>query len=499
MAPSNGGTVAPLCALVIFGASGDLTSRKLMPALAELNNRGFLAAGFTVVGVARTEMSDNDFRDRMSNAVENAPDTWTALAQSFRYLNGDYSDPATYERLTHVLGEVDVAAGRPAGTGNRLYYFAAPPSTFPLLIQGLGHAGLSKAPDSTGFVRVVIEKPYGRDLKSAASLDDTVHDVFDESQVFRIDHYLGKETVQNLLALRFSNTIFEPLWNRNYVDHVEITVAESLGVGHRGGFYEEAGALRDIVQNHVMQVLALTLMEAPSTMDSTGIRDEKVKALRSIVAFDHATLDQNVVRAQYEDGLVDGEKAIAYRAEEGVRPTSHTETYVAMRILVDNWRWAGVPIYVRTGKRLAKRVTEVAMHFRAAPHLPFAARMAKHLEPNSLIVRIQPDSGISLRFGAKVPGQAFVVRTATMDFNYDEQFTEEDLDGYERLLLDALLGDSTLFIRSDEVAQAWRIVEPLLEAFSDHDFPLARYNSGTWGPGEADRLVDRAGNRWRNP
>jgi glucose-6-phosphate 1-dehydrogenase len=490
---------APLSALIIFGASGDLTTRKLMPALAELTDRGFLAPGFTVVGVARTEMTDDDFRARMAAAVENAPASWAATTARFRYITGDYSDPACFQHLHQVLEEVDIASGITGGTGNRLYYFAAPPSTFPILIKGLGEAGLNKANTPTGFARVVIEKPFGRDGKTAAELDTTIHEYFDESQVFRIDHYLGKETVQNLLALRFSNTIFEPLWNRNYVDHVEITVAESIGVGHRGGFYEEAGALRDIVQNHVMQVLALTLMEPPSTMDSTGIRDEKVKALRSIMTFSDRALEENVIRAQYDDGLVDGEKAIGYRLEDGVNPHSTTETYIAMKFMVDNWRWAGVPIYVRTGKRLAKRVTEVAMHFRRAPHLPFAERMSRKLEPNSLIVRIQPDSGISLRFGAKVPGQAFVVRTAHMDFDYAEQFSEEDLDGYERLLLDALLGDSTLFIRSDEVEQAWRIVDPMLRAFSDPDFPLARYNGGTWGPGEADRLLDRFGHRFRTP
>ena len=435
----------------------------------------------------------------MTDAAPDFAETWGPLAATFRYITGDYSDPKCFERLHQVLGEVDIAAGIPAGTGNRVFYFAAPPSTFPLIINGLGASGLNKPTTPEGFVRVVIEKPYGHDGASAAALDATVHASFDESQVFRIDHYLGKETVQNLLALRFSNTIFEPLWNRNYVDHVEITVAESLGVGHRGGFYEEAGALRDIVQNHVMQVLALTLMEAPGSMDSTGIRDEKVKALRSIVSFDERSIATDVVRGQYDEGLVDGEKAIGYRGEEGVNPKSQTETFVAMRLAVDNWRWAGVPIYVRTGKRLQKRVTEVAMHFRRAPHLPFAARMSKKLEPNSLIVRIQPDSGISLRFGAKVPGQAFVVRTASMDFKYDEQFHEEDLDGYERLLLDAFHGDSTLFIRADEVAEAWRIVDPLLQAFADPDHPLARYNSGTWGPPESDRLLDRSGNRWRTP
>jgi glucose-6-phosphate 1-dehydrogenase len=486
----------PPSVLVIFGASGDLTSRKLMPALAELIDRGFLNPQFSVVGVARTEMTDDDFRSRMATAVEPAPPSWAAATQRFRYITGEYNAPETFAQLTEVLNELEVSMG---GVCNRLYYFAAPPSTFPILVSSLGQAGLNKPTTTGGFVRVVIEKPYGRDATSASDLDDTVHAVFDESQVYRIDHYLGKETVQNLLALRFANAIFEPLWNRQYLDHVEVTVAESIGVGHRGGFYEEAGALRDIVQNHVMQVLALILMEAPATMDANGIRDEKVKALRSVVNFSEHDLDQRVVRGQYDEGLSEGEKVAGYRQEEGVSPSSHTETFVAMRLTVDNWRWAGVPIYVRTGKRLPKRVTEVAMHFRAAPHLAFAQKLSKKLEPNSLIVRIQPDSGISLRFGAKVPGQAFAVRTASMDFDYDSQFTEEDLDGYERLLLDAMLGDQTLFIRSDEVAEAWRIVTPLLNAFADPDFPLSRYAAGTWGPAESDALLQRDGRKWRQP
>jgi glucose-6-phosphate 1-dehydrogenase len=486
----------PPSVLVIFGASGDLTSRKLMPALAELIDRGFLSPQFTVVGVARTEMSDQDFRTRMATAVDPAPASWTEASARFRYITGEYTSPETFALLTEVLNEIEVTMG---GICNRLYYFAAPPSTFPILINSLGQAGLNKPTTSGGFVRVIIEKPYGRDAASATELDTVVHAAFDESQVYRIDHYLGKETVQNLLALRFANAIFEPLWNRQYVDHVEVTVAESIGVGHRGGFYEEAGALRDIVQNHVMQVLALVLMEAPATMDANGIRDEKVKALRSVVNFSEHDLENRVVRGQYGEGLAEGEKAVAYRGEEGVSPTSHTETFLAMRLTVDNWRWAGVPIYVRTGKRLPKRVTEVAMHFRAAPHLAFAQKLSKKLEPNSLIVRIQPDSGISLRFGAKVPGQAFMVRTATMDFDYETQFTEEDLDGYERLLLDALMGDQTLFIRSDEVAEAWRIVTPLLKAFSDAEFPLSTYAAGTWGPAESDALLQRDGRKWRQP
>jgi glucose-6-phosphate 1-dehydrogenase len=491
--------VAP-ATLVIFGASGDLTSRKLMPALAELADRGFLPNAFTVIGVARTEMSEADFRSRMHQAVENAPPSWADVTSRFRYLTGDYADPGTFNRLAEVLNECDAALMAPAGQpGNRLFYFAAPPSTFPLLINGLGAAGLNQGGAPGSYARVVIEKPFGTDFGSAEALDDTVHGAFAESQVYRIDHYLGKETVQNLLALRFANSVFEPLWNRNYVDHIEITVAESIGVGHRGGFYEEAGALRDIVQNHVMQVLSLMLMEPPSSLEANAIRDEKVKVLRSVVTPDADHLEDSVVRGQYEAGLSENEKAIAYRTEDGVSPKSTTETYVALQLAVDNWRWAGVPIFVRTGKRLPKRVTEAVMHFRPAPHLAFAAKMSKRLEPNSLVVRIQPDEGISLRFGAKVPGQAFSVRTTSMDFSYDQQFTEEDLDGYERLLLDAMAGDQTLFIRSDEVQEAWRIVEPLIQGFSDPDLPLHTYPSGTWGPTEADQLLSRKKLRWRTP
>ena len=497
---SNGGVVAPASTLVIFGASGDLTSRKLMPALAELIHRGFLGSFFSVVGVARTEMSNEDFQARMVAAVDNPPDDWGSVTERFRYITGEYDHPDTFNRLCTVLEQIEGQYRGPAGnTGNRLYYFAAPPSTFATLVAGLRDAGLNHAHAEGAFARVIIEKPYGRDVASAVALDEAVHSGFSESQVYRIDHYLGKETVQNLLALRFSNAIFEPLWNRNYVDHVEITVAETLGVGHRGGFYEEAGALRDIVQNHVMQVLALTLMEPPSSMDPNGIRDEKMKALKAVVTMSERDVESNVVRGQYSEGLVEGDKAVAYRAEEGVSTISTIETYLAVKLTVDNWRWAGVPIYLRTGKRLPKRVTEVVMHFRAAPHLAFAAKTAKRLEPNSLIVRIQPDEGISLRFGAKVPGQAFQVRTTSMDFEYDKQFTEEDLDGYERLLLDALLGDQTLFIRTDEVHEARRIVTPMLHAFSDPDFPVAMYTAGTWGPGEAERLMDRDGRKWRQP
>jgi glucose-6-phosphate 1-dehydrogenase len=508
LAETTGDRVAPPAVLVVFGASGDLTARKLMPAIERLAIRRLLPGGFSVVGVARTPMTDDEFRQRMQKAVsdmggggEEARHVWEAFTGGLRYVAGDYDDPGTFAQLGEVLDEL----ARERGTGgNRLYYLATPPTTFPVIVQGLAGAGLNKPSEqgssvSAPFVRIVIEKPYGRDGKSAAALDAVVHDAFDETQVYRIDHYLGKETVQNVLALRFANAIFEPLWNRRYVNHVQITVAESLGVGHRGGFYENAGALRDIVQNHVMQVLALTLMEPPATFDADGIRDEKVKALKAVDVLTADQVPTEVVRGQYRRGWVQGNEVKSYREEEGVDPHSQTETYVGMRIRVDNWRWAGVPIYVRTGKYLPKRVTEVAMEFNRVPHLPFAADQAQDLDPDALVLRIQPDEGITLRFGAKVPGQAFRVRSVSMDFFYGAAFLEETPDAYERLLLDALVGDQTLFIRSDEVAQAWRIVDPVLEAFQEADLPLARYEAGTWGPAEADELLRGDGRGWRRP
>ncbi|HVL27406.1 MAG TPA: glucose-6-phosphate dehydrogenase [Acidimicrobiales bacterium] len=497
--------VAPPAVLVVFGASGDLTSRKLMPAIEQLAVRRLLPAAFAVVGVARTEMDDDDFRERMRTTVEKmggggdeAKHVWDAFAGSgaFRYVAGDYADPSTYEQLKGVLDELD----RDRGTGgNRLYYLATPPATFPVIAEHLGAESLNTPWRDDAFVRVVIEKPFGHDQASAAELDEVVHRSFEESQVYRIDHYLGKETVQNVLALRFANAIFEPVWNRRYVDHVQVTVAESLGVGHRGSFYEQAGALRDIVQNHVMQVLALTMMEPPATFDPDAIRDEKVKALRAVTPFGRQDVVTDVVRGQYRAGWVEGEEVLSYRQEEGVHPHSLRETYVAMKLHVDNWRWAGVPFYVRTGKRLPKRVTEVAMTFKDVPHLPFASEQAEGLEPDALVLRIQPDEGITLRFGAKVPGQAFRVRSVSMDFFYGAAFLEEPPEAYERLLLDALVGDPTLFIRSDEVAQAWRICDPLLAAWEEDDVPLARYESGTWGPAEAHELLARDGRRWRRP
>ncbi len=404
-----------------------------------------------------------------------------------RYVTGEYDSTETYTALGEVLREVDETC---ATGGNRIFYLATTPSVFPVIAEHLGSAGLNRPGNAGGdFVRIVIEKPYGRDLESAQALDRTVHKSFDESNVYRIDHYLGKETVQNVLALRFANAIFEPIWNRRYIDNVQITVAETLGVGHRAGFYESAGALRDILQNHVLQVLTLVAMEAPARIQPEEIRDEKVKVLRAIDVMSPDDVNDFTVRAQYR----------GYRDEEGVDPNSTTETYVAAKFMIDNWRWAGVPFYIRTGKRLTARATEVALEFKRVPHLPFMATDATELGANVLVVRVQPNDGITLRFGAKVPGQEFRVRTVDMDFTYAEAFTEDSPDAYERLLLDALIGDPTLFIRADEVRNAWRICDPILAAWRDGRSPLTQYEPGTWGPSEAEALIGHERDAWHVP
>jgi glucose-6-phosphate 1-dehydrogenase len=486
---------APPGVLVVFGASGDLTHRKLLPALERLSRRRLLPAAFAVVGVARTEMADDGFRDLMSSAIPNAGPGWGEIVKNSIYISGDYSHPDTFTTLQDRLRDIE----KTLGTGsNRTYYLATIPEVFGEVAKALGKVGLNE-PEPGGSARLVIEKPFGRDRQTARDLDHTLHEVFEEDQIYRIDHYLGKETVQNVLALRFANAIFEPLWTRNYIDHVQVTVAETVGVEKRGSFYESAGALRDIVQNHVMQVLSLTLMEPPSSTDAEGIRGEKVKALRSVVVPRPADVPNIAVRAQYDSGWVEGNAVPGYRQEDGVSAQSQTETYVALKLAVDNWRWAGVPIYVRTGKRLPKRVTEVALQFKAVPHLAFPREAALGLNPNALVMRIQPDEGVTLRFGAKVPGQAFMVRDVLMDFSYGAAFLEEPPDAYERLLLDAMVGDPTLFIRSDEVDTAWGIVQPLLDAWGAGDTPLAGYAAGSWGPRPGDTLIERDGRKWRTP
>jgi glucose-6-phosphate 1-dehydrogenase len=491
----------PGAALVVLGASGDLAHRKLYPAIGSLAARDQLPEHFALVGVARTEYDDDDFRTTVVEAVKAAhPDAAGALDKHdfvCRYLAGSFDDLETFVRLRKLLEELDDTAG--VGS-RRIFYLSTVPQLFDDVIEGLRDAGLGceDEPDG-GFNRVVIEKPFGHDRVSAMRLNDLVHSCFAEHQVFRIDHYLGKETVQNILALRFANAIFEPVWNRRYVDHVQITIAEPIGVEHRGSFYEQAGALRDIVQNHGMQVLALTAMEAPASFGADSIRDEKVKALRSVEPLPSSEVGTSVVRGQYTAGTVDAQPVAGYRDEEGVASDSQTETYVAMRLNVDNWRWAGVPFYLRAGKRLPKRVTEVVLQFKAVPHLPLPASAVESIEPNAMILRIQPDEGIRLEFGAKVPGSSWTVRTVALDFAFRSGFTEIVPEAYERLLLDVILGDSTLFIREDEVDAAWQIVQPVLDGIAAGLVPVRRYPAGTWGPPAADAIVGSDNDRWRNP
>jgi glucose-6-phosphate 1-dehydrogenase len=485
---------SPPCALVIFGASGDLTRRKLLPALERLADYGALPAEVALIGVARTPMTDVEFGNACRAAVDGPENRrWAQLAAGARYVHGDYDDPATYARLAEVLAEGDRTHGT---AGGRVYYFATPPRLFGPIGLSLGKAGLG-TPDGEGFVRAVIEKPFGWDESSARALYADLSTAFTEEQIFRIDHYLAKETVQNLLALRFANSIFEPIWNRTWVDNIQITVAETLGVGERGGFYETTGAMRDIVQNHVLQVLSLFLMEPPTSFHAEAIRDEKVKLLRAIRPLDdEAEIVANAVRGQYTRGGTREELMPGYREETGVDPLSSTETFVAMRLSIQNWRWAGVPVYVRTGKRLPTRVTEVTMQFHRPPHLPLFPGTDARLEPDALIVRVQPDEGLSLRFGAKVPGHAFRVQKASMDFSY-KSFDQQSIDAYERVILDALIGDPTLFIRADEVGRSWRIVDPVLQYWSSDEQPIPLYQAASWGPSEAMALVARDGRAWR--
>jgi len=486
----------PPLALVVFGASGDLASRKLLPAIASLAEHDALPSGFTVVGVARTKWSDEQFRQAAIDAAPFAGAKWRKVVGGFRYVSGEYAEKPTFDRLKKILGEADAKLGT---AGNRVYYLATIPAMFGPVATALAEHGCNLPGEAGTFARIVIEKPFGRDLASARALDDTLHSAFDEDQIFRIDHYLGKETVQNVLALRFANAIFEPIWNRRYVDHIQITVAESLGVEHRGSFYETAGALRDIVQNHVLQVLSLTLMEPPATVDAQGIRDEKVKLLRAVVIPDvnEAVIDS--VRGQYTAGTIDGDAVVGYRDEQDVEPHSRTETFVAMRLAVDNWRWAGVPIFIRTGKRLPERATEVVLQFQRVPHLAFGSRLTRDLRPNMLQLRIQPDDGICLLFGAKVPGEAFRLRSVDMNFSYADAFPDTTAGGYERLLHDAMIGDATLFIRTDEVERAWQIADPFLEAWGQDGVPLSQYAAGTWGPKESDMLLARELRQWHEP
>jgi glucose-6-phosphate 1-dehydrogenase len=480
------------CALVIFGASGDLTQKKLIPALYSLAFRHLLPERFAVVGVARTEESDDEFKERMKEAVQQhgrdefRDDVWETLADGMRYIATDFADEHGEEELEQTLTELDKERGL---GGNRVFYLAIPPSVFPVVVKALGtHRG-----ERDGWTRLVVEKPFGHDLDSARELMSVIHEYFTEDEVFRIDHYLGKETVQNMLALRFSNGIFEPIWNRQFIDHVQITVAESIGIEGRAGYYEQAGAIRDIFQNHLLQLLAMTAMEPPIDFTAESVRNEKVKVLRSL----HTPGPKHVVRGQYGRGFVEGEEVRGYREEEGVDPQSMTETYVAAKLFVDNWRWADTPFYVRMGKRLARRETTIAIQFKRAPHPPFEETAGDGLRPNVLLVHIQPDEGVSLAIGAKVPGQGMTIRTVHMDFLYGGAFRTGMPEAYERLILDCMLGDATLFTRTDEVEEQWKLVDAIV-AFWKRDRPsFPNYAAGTWGPASADELLQRDGRSWR--
>jgi len=486
--------------MVIFGASGDLTARKLVPALYDLAAQRRLPMEFAVVGISRTEMSHEDFRKKLLDTLEEqradsvSEDVWESFSKGIFYLPGDSKKPETYEELKGFLKKLDAERGT---SGNRIFYLSSSPSLFPAIVERLGEAGMNREEDG-GYSRLVIEKPFGRNLDSAVDLNGDIRRYFREKQIYRIDHYLGKETVQNIMALRFSNGIFEPVWNQHYVDHVQITVAEDIGVGTRGAFYEEAGALRDIVQNHLMQVLCLTAMEPPVAFDADSVREEKMKVLKAVRPIPEDDVGEAAVRGQYDGGWVFGEEARGYREEENVAPDSETETYVALKLLVDNWRWAGVPFYVRAGKRMPKKATEISIQFHKTPHTPFSGPDTKGLEPNVLVIRVQPEEGVSLKIGAKVPGSGFEVRSVNMDLLYGSAFLEEAPDAYQRLLLDLMLGDPTLFIRADEAEGAWRILQPVMEGWSKNAH-AARYAAGTWGPEEADDLLGRDGRKWRRP
>jgi glucose-6-phosphate 1-dehydrogenase len=491
----------PPAVIVIFGATGDLTQRKLMPGLYSLAAQQLLPPETAVVGIARSELSDDEFRDRMRAGVEAHgafpvdDGVWEGFARRLRYLSAPFDQPEGFDRLRAVIEDKDARHGT---RGNRLFYLATAPEFFPVIAENLGRAGLADEGDgSERFARLVVEKPFGEDLASARELNARLNVVFRERQVYRIDHYLGKETVQNLLVLRFGNAIFEPIWNRRYIDHVEITVSEDLGVGTRGGYYDQSGALRDIVQNHMLQVLSIVAMEPPARFESRDVRDEKVKVLRAIPCFDAAGAARDAVRGQYGPGWIGGERVPGYRQEPGVDPTSNTDTYVAMRLMVENWRWSGTPFYLRTGKRLPRRATEVSIHFKAAPHLPFATTAVESVAPNLLTLRIQPDEGASLRFLAKVPGPQIDLRPVSMDFAYGNAFLRTSPEAYERLLLDALLGDSTLFARWDEVERAWEIMDGLIDHWSATPGPFPNYDAGSWGPEAADALMARDGKVWR--
>ena len=486
------------CVVVIFGATGDLTRRKLLPALYRLARQRLLPAEFAVLGTARPQMSDDEFRRKMREALEEFSEedideaAWDSFATGIFYLAGEFDDQQLYPKLKTRLEEINAARNT---QNNHLFYLATAPDFFGVVAKQLGTADLAR-PAAQGWTRIIVEKPFGHDLESAKSLNAELAAVFNENQIFRIDHYLGKETVQNLLVFRFANSIFEPIWNHNYIDHVQITNAEAIGVEGRGGYYEKAGAVRDMIQNHVFQIVALIAMEPPTSLEPNSVRDEKVRAMRSVRAIPLDRIDEFAVRGQYGPGIVLGDTVRGYREEPGVDPQSSTETFAAIKLQFANWRWSDVPFYLRSGKRMPKRLTEIAIQFKTVPHQLFTESDTP-LQPNVLVIRIQPNEGITLRFGAKLPGQALRIRWVSMDFRYGASFGVKAPEAYERLLLDCMLGDSTLYARRDMVERGWEIVSPILEAWHQPapDFP--NHAAGSWGPRSAFALIERDGRSWR--
>jgi glucose-6-phosphate 1-dehydrogenase len=499
--------VAGPCVMVMFGVTGDLARKKLLPAIYDLANRGLLPPGFSLVGFARRDWQDEDFAQVTYEAVKQHARTpfndtvWQQVSEGVRFVQGEFHDDAAFDQLAATVAELDAVRGT---GGNYAFYLSIPPKSFPLVVQQLKRSGLSdpgsvdSAADlATGrrpWRRVVIEKPFGRDLATARELNDIVDAVFPPHSVFRIDHYLGKETVQNILALRFANSLYEPVWNRGYVDHVQITMSEDIGIGGRAGYYDGIGAARDVIQNHLLQLLALTTMEEPVSFEADSLRQEKEKVLSAVRL--PADMAAGTARGQYAGGWQGGRQVGGYLEEDGIPPDSRTETYAAVRLTVDTRRWAGVPFYLRTGKRLTRRMTEIAVMFQRAPHLPFAATDTKELGKNALVIRVQPDEGVTVRFGSKVPGSAMEVRDVNMDFAYGESFTESSPEAYERLILDVLIGDPPLFPRQEEVELSWRILDPIEDFWAENTKP-EQYVSGGPGPASADALMARDGRAWR--
>jgi len=490
--------IAGPCALIIFGITGDLSRKKLMPAVYDLMNRGLLPPGFALVGFARRESGEADFTTTMQEAVREhcrtpfRENVWAQLADGCRFVSGDFSDDDAFDQLADTVAEVDVTRGT---GGNHAFYLSIPPKFFPVVCKQLARSGLSDSAHGQ-WRRVVIEKPFGRDLASARELNTVVEEVFAADDVFRIDHYLGKETVQNILAVRFANQLYEPIWNSNYVDHVQITMAEDIGIGGRAGYYDGIGAARDVIQNHLMQLMALIAMEEPVSFDAGSLRAEKEKVLSAVRV--PTDLPTATARGQYAAGWQGARQVRGYLQEDGISPESTTETYAAVQLDIDTRRWAGVPFYLRTGKRLGRRVTEIAVVFKKAPHLPFESTATEELGENALVFRVQPDEGVTIRFGSKVPGTAMEVRDVTMDFGYGQAFTEASPEAYERLLLDVLLGEPPLFPRHREVELSWEVLDPV-EQFWAEDGQPEPYPAGTWGPASADAMLARSGRVWRRP